>query len=370
VSAKPFNIETMRGSTVAKLFDLKGAIDLSPMYQRVSDVWGTPKRQLFIDSLLNDFDVPKLYFHELGWEAPRSKKYRFAVIDGKQRLEAIWGFMTGEFPLSEEFEYLEDPGCKAASLYYADLALQFPSIKNKFDRVTLPVVVVQTDDLEMIEEMFSRLNEAVPLNAPEKRNSLGGPLPPQVRKLAQAAFFLESLPFVNGRYRYLDLATKFLYLEHRNGVADTKKRSLDDFVRQFKEEDRSADAKVLFDRASAVTESMSSVFAAKDPLLRSVGMVVVYYLLFRGVTSGEFDAKRATRDRLQQFEDERLEVRAQFRSYQERALRGEAGASEPKWAENEFVEFDRLMQSPNDSGAIAFRVEVLKKFLSSRARHR
>lgn len=363
MSAKPFNIEPMRGNAVAQLFELKDAIDLVPVYQRVSDVWGTPRRQLFIDSLLNDFDVPKLYFHELGWNASKPKRSRYAVIDGKQRLEAIWKFMLGDFPLSDEFEFFEDPNANAAGLYYADLARKFPSIKNKLDRATLPIVIVQTDDLEMIEEMFSRLNDAMPLNAPEKRNALGGPLPPHIRKLAKADFFTQSLPFVNGRYRYLDLATKFLYVEFKGGVTDTKKRNLDEFVRLFKEEGRSAEAKGLFESALAVTEDMTAVFATKDPLLRSVGMVVVYYMLFRSVVSGAFSQTKATRGRLQLFENERLEVRAQFRAYQERLLRGEKVPVGPNWADNEFVEFDRLMQSPNDSKAIIYRLEVLKKVL-------
>ena len=46
--------------SVAAMFD---RFDLEPLYQRQSEVWGEEKRQLFIDSLLNGFDVPKLYFH-------------------------------------------------------------------------------------------------------------------------------------------------------------------------------------------------------------------------------------------------------------------------------------------------------------------
>jgi hypothetical protein len=73
------------------------------------------------------------------------------------------------------------------------------------------------------DSRFSRLNEAVPLNAPEKRNALGGPMPKRIRALANLAFFHTRLPFPTARYRHLDLATKFLYLEDQDGLTDLKK---------------------------------------------------------------------------------------------------------------------------------------------------
>jgi len=77
----------------------------------------------------------------------------------------------------------------------------------------------------MIEEMFSRLNEAAPLTAPEKRNAYGGPLPRLIRKLATKPFFTKNLPFRNKRYRHFDLATRFLLAEDKKGVVDAKKYS-------------------------------------------------------------------------------------------------------------------------------------------------
>ena len=40
-------------------------IDLDPPYQRETGVWSKEKQQLFIDSLINKFDVPKIYFHDI-----------------------------------------------------------------------------------------------------------------------------------------------------------------------------------------------------------------------------------------------------------------------------------------------------------------
>lgn len=59
--------------------------------------------------------------------------------------------------------------------------------------------------------MFSRLNEAVALNAAEKRNALGGPAPKAIRRVAMFPFFTKKLNISNKQYQHRDLAAKFLY---------------------------------------------------------------------------------------------------------------------------------------------------------------
>jgi hypothetical protein len=117
----------------------------------------------------------------------------------------------------------EDGGVDVAAggLTYADLARKYPDIKTDFDSYALDVVCIETEDLELIEELFSRLNEAVPLSAPEKRNALPGPLPPAVRRLAGHPFFTTNLPYSNRCYRHFDLAAKMLLIESTRDVVDT-----------------------------------------------------------------------------------------------------------------------------------------------------
>lgn len=54
----------------------------------------------------------------------------------------------------------------------------------------LPIVCVNTenDDLDLIEDMFSRLNEAVPLNADEKRDAIGGPMTKVIKYVSSNSF--------------------------------------------------------------------------------------------------------------------------------------------------------------------------------------
>src|SRR5882672_4433010 len=90
--------------------DEKDDIDLEPVYQRKGHIWSDIQKQYLIDSILNGFDVPKIYvadFTFLNSNLNQSKK-KYAVIDGKQRLLAIYGFFDGQLTLARDFEYLDD----------------------------------------------------------------------------------------------------------------------------------------------------------------------------------------------------------------------------------------------------------------------
>jgi hypothetical protein len=345
-----FRISTLEGSSVQNLSLAREEIWLDPPYQRQSDIWPLWKKQLLIDSLIQGFDVPKFYFHEFfPIQSIDGVDYRYAIIDGKQRLSAIWEFLDGKYPLASDIELIKSPDAKVAGMTYGELGAAYPRIRASFDARNLAVVTIQTDDVELIEEMFSRLNEAVPLSAAEKRNALGGPLPPHIRSLASSnRFFSDCVPFTNSRYRHFDLAVKYLYLSHVGGLEDTKKVRLDRFVREFKESSLTAEADALRDRVDEVLDYMSEVFVSRDPLLRSVGSCVLYFQLFREALDEDF-APPARLD-LERFEQARLENRR----------RAEAALGE---ADYDLLEYDRFAQSPNDGIALRFRFSVLKQFL-------
>src|SRR5262249_47339881 len=145
----------------------------------------------------------------------------------KQRLESIWKFIDGSFAVGDDFVYLRDNSVVPNGLNYAQLARRYPELKLRFDSYPLPIVVVETNDEDLIDDMFSRLNEAVPLNAPEKRNAFGGPMQAAIRDVAKHSFFINRLPFSNNRYRHFDMAAKMLLVESIQTVTDTKKVYLD-----------------------------------------------------------------------------------------------------------------------------------------------
>ena len=346
-------------SSLLVVYSERSEIELGPEYQRIGGVWTREKRQLLIDSLINGFDVPKLYFHEFVPPQQRNgRTYRYAIIDGKQRLQTIWDFIDGKLPLAEDFKYLRDDSVKAGGLDYPKLATRYPHIMARFDGTPLDIVTIRTDDLELIEDMFSRLNEAVPLNAPEKRGALGGPLPMAIKKIADHTFLKTHVPFPDRRYRHRDLAAKFLYIEFEDGVVNTKKSNLDGFVKDFKRwrEDRNKRATVnavtkLINTVGKTLNVMVSVFLKNDSLLRQVGMVTVYYHLCRNVQRES--VTEISREMLDQFE----KVRRQNRELVE--LEGERAQA----VNTELLEFDKHSQTPNDAYAIRIRLRILLRYL-------
>jgi hypothetical protein len=337
----------MARNNVWALYRMRDVINVNPDYQRHGDVWNSEKKQLLIDTIINRFDVPKIYLHKYTRpEEINGKLYEYSIIDGKQRLSTIWDFIDGKFPLATDFEYFGDKTVQIGGMTYKDFSSKYPDIKSDFDSFPLIVVEVETDDIEMIEEMFSRLNEAVALNAPEKRNAYGGPIPKSVRDLCNMDFFLDKLPFNNSRYRHFDLATKFLYAVEANKIVETKKIFLDRFVDKYAKENREEELKFVSD-TKAIVKDMSGVFVDKDSLLRSTGMVMLYFYLFKWAREQGW-LKEVERTKLERFEKLRADNR-------------DLAKNDLAKADYDLIQFDKYTQSPNDKNALEFRLEILLK---------
>jgi hypothetical protein len=292
----------LKNSTIMKIYAEKDEIKLDPEYQRMGGVWNEEKRQLLIDSILNDYDIPKIYFH-----AYQEKKdaYDFAVIDGRQRLETIWGFMEDEFSLASDFKYYKNPDLKLQGLKYSEIATKHPKIRIDFDSVTLPIIAVETDDIDLIEDMFSRLNEAVPLNAAEKRNAIGGEMVKSIRNIVKDSFFTEKVKVSNSRYQHYGIAVKFLYFEERISkkkyFIDTSKSFLDSFVKEYKDNKYASDVQIFEKEVRIVLEVLDNIFDSKDNLLKRQSDIPIYYLLVRDAMNQGL-IEKITRIKLEEFQ--------------------------------------------------------------------
>jgi len=353
----------LKSNNVIQLFELREQINMNPPYQRIS-VWDKEKQQRFIDSVINGFDIPKLYFHEIPSLNPRYDKYRYSVIDGKQRLQALWDFMLGKIPLPNNFVFYDDETLKADNMYYTELLLYYPRLRARFDSFEVPITIVQSEDENFIENLFSRLNIQVPLSAPELRNTLGGPIPYMIRKVGLNPFFQESVDISNKRFQHLDLAAKFIYLVNCEAIESTHKKILDKFVTDYKILYESEQSKILEFRLSQlenktqdILNSMHSFFTSKDWLLASQGKITLYFHIFRIC----FQMKQSvpfTRNMLTQF-DEQLVV-ARMKAYR-RSLDLEEPMSE---IERILILFDSDKQSLNNAGAMSRRYDNLNNYLS------
>jgi hypothetical protein len=347
-------IETnaIKNSTTMMIFAERDEIKLDPHYQRMGDVWTKEKKQLLIDSILNDYDIPKIYFHLYEREKQLETGIAYSVIDGRQRLETIWQFIEGEFNLSNDFEYQRDPNVKMAGLSYEDIAKEYPRIRIHFDSFVLPIVGVRTDDEELIEDMFSRLNEAVPLNAAEKRNAFGGDAVRIIREISKTRLFTQKVRFSNKRYQHLEVACRILLTENslteNHKLIDTKKVYLDKFAESNSSETHAMNK--LKSKVSDVLEQMNEVFTYSDEILRSQGNMVLYYLTFRKALEIN-ELHKISRRKLLDFREELISNRKN---------------AEDNYSESTFelLEFDRLsQQGTNDASNIRERFRTLTSYL-------
>lgn len=344
----------MKNSTILRLYSIRKEIGTSPEYQRNPEIWNPEKRRLLIDSILNDYDIPKLYFHAFRTprKLPDGEVVSYAIIDGKQRVETIWAFMEDGFALADDFELYRDPKVKAGGLKYSEISTEYPQLKVWFDSFVLPIICVETDDIELIQDMFSRLNEAVPLNAAERRNAIGGPMARMINEIAEHRFFMTNVKFSNKRYQHREVAVRILFLEHclfGNRIVDTKRMYLDAFVWMYKEQP-SLDPNKPGDAVKRVLNEMAKLFREQDDLLRARANVVIYYLLFRSALK---------QGRLAEITVERLEAFTKKVDENRRIAEEDITKSD-----FELLEFDRFsIQGTNDASSIKERLGIISKHL-------
>ena len=84
-----------------------------PDFQR-SLVWTTYQKQLLIDSLLRDIDIPKIYF--VAAAATPNAREDYKVVDGQQRVSAILDFFEDRFALDSDCDPIRGIDIKGLNL--------------------------------------------------------------------------------------------------------------------------------------------------------------------------------------------------------------------------------------------------------------
>ena len=343
-------------STISYIYSIKNKIDIAPPYQRQGGLWDPEKKQLFIDSIFNGYDIPKFYLHVM--EKPRTaidgKIVQYAIIDGKQRLETLWQFIENNLTLGDfEMNQLRDP-ISLEGKKYRDLAKEYPSLKAFFDNYELPIMCVKLapgSEEELIEDMFSRLNEAVAINSAEKRNARGGKMVLLIREIAKHHLFTEKISFTNKRLQHQEVSARLLFLENcikKEKIIDTKKKYLDGFVDEFHDKDPES---AIYKTVKTTLDLMYDTFFSQDDLLKAQGRIPIYYLLFRQAKE-QNKLQNISREKIMDFNSK---VAANKKLAEQK---GESASS---------VDFDLLtyhtqtIQGTNDAGSIKARFRIIAK---------
>ena len=200
-------------------------IDLSPKYQR-RERWDIVRQSALIESFLLNIPVPPIYLSEEEYGI-------YSIIDGKQRITAIFDFLSNSFRLRRLTSFTQINGCRFLDL---PKSLQNALRVRPFLRV---ITLLKQSAPELKYEVFLRLNRGgIRLNNQEIRNvAFRGSLNDAIYAASENAFLRKSLNISGPRsasYQQMldaELVLRFLTLrENWERFSGSFSRSMDQFM--------------------------------------------------------------------------------------------------------------------------------------------
>jgi hypothetical protein len=148
-------------------------IDLSPAYQR-RPVWSIKAKTYLIDTILNGLPIPKFFL--LVKVDPINGETKHDVVDGQQRLTAIFDFIKGELANGAPFilKKKNHPKPETFNDEFEDLTFKtLPAdLKSEFWKYRLTLEEFESGTDADIRDMFVRLNlSGEKLNGQELRHA-------------------------------------------------------------------------------------------------------------------------------------------------------------------------------------------------------
>lgn len=149
----------INGKTVERAYeDYRNGIYLvNRRYQRKL-VWNRNEKEAFIDSLKNGYPVPLFLFSVNEYKGQRRQE----IIDGMQRLNAIFGFIENEFSINGYYFDLSSTAMTKQLLDEGVLNQKEPVLERtscvNIASYELPYSSYDEDNPEIIDEVFRRIN--------------------------------------------------------------------------------------------------------------------------------------------------------------------------------------------------------------------
>ncbi len=245
----------------------KAVINTQPDYQR-DLVWTTAQKQLLIDTILRGYDIPKLYFREY-----EKDDYQYQVIDGQQRLNAIWDFMDEKYSLPKNAEPVD--GIEIAGKKFSQLDIK---LNMKWQRYTLDIVILEESTEDDAMNLFLRLQNGTNLKAQEKRNAMPGRMKEFVLDVSNHDFFKNSVHFKNTRNSYDLTAAQMVLLTITNGIRNVRDK---DLTQMYKDE-------ISFNKESPVAKKVFRIlnylykmFPNNTPELEKYNVISLYIIIMK-----------------------------------------------------------------------------------------
>ncbi|MDE0453521.1 MAG: DUF262 domain-containing protein [Gammaproteobacteria bacterium] len=259
-----------------KVYKRRDRYDI-PDWQR-EEVWTIGRKQKLIDSILRGWRLPKFYFL-----LTNNEPEEFEVVDGQQRLLAIWEFFDNELSLSSDSDSVA-----GGARFYRDLPDQ---LSDRFDDYEIDYDQIDdvADDKDL-KEFFQRLQEGLPLTTSERLNSVHSNLRDYCRKISEHLFFAQKTTVSPRRYGYFDVVAKVSALEIEGIDAGLR---YDDLKAIFEAQGAFSDSSSVAKRLRQALDTLDLIFTDRDTRLRNRTIVQSLCTFVLSMTSAETARSRA-----------------------------------------------------------------------------
>ena len=240
-----------------------------PEYQREKRLWNEKDKRDLIDSILREIDIPKLYF----FKVPGTETYE--VVDGQQRLWAIWDFYDGLYKLSDGRTFAKFTSSERS---------QITSYKLQITEIT----EADEDELRLL---FLRLQLGLLLNTGEKLHALTGVVKDFVfKKMYKHHFIRNTIDIPRRRFSKETLCAQICINSYHKEKSDTFFRTrfndLEDFFMAGKSP-KGKELEFLNKRFTSILSTLSILdkcFVNKGHLLKNRSFVLSVYLFVEQLT--------------------------------------------------------------------------------------
>jgi hypothetical protein len=161
--------------TVGALIKLIKAqmLKANPEYQR-GVVWSETQKKKLVDSVLRGYPIPLIYLHHIKTEVEGMKREDLEIIDGQQRLHALYEFSEGAFSLFHPVDddkkakfpaFIKKLPCPWGGKDFASLPAQ---LQKQLLATPLNVAKIESSEMNEVRDLFVRLQSGLPLKDPNR----------------------------------------------------------------------------------------------------------------------------------------------------------------------------------------------------------
>jgi len=275
--------------TVKELHDVfsSGKI-IIPDYQREGDIWTTSDKQYFIDSIYNNFSVPKFYIRTNGVED------KWELVEGQQRLAwAIDGFIKNKFNLRSDKSIPQE----MRESFFCDLD------SDAVDKILNRVVEVEMVECtrEEVREMFDRLNRGRIISSAERRNGIEGDFRDSCIDLSEHKMILGKVDGSLKRFKGHEIAAQVTMLEIEEGPRNLKAKDMEIAYKAYADSSELSKHKK---RVKRVLNEMYYIFKIRESYMNFSNFLTIYLFFSELIRCYTYSSKKVCFEDYNQFFDD------------------------------------------------------------------